>query len=160
MFDFDGVLTDNFVYVDQSGRETVRCSRADGLAFDALRRTPLKLFILSTEKNAVVRARGRKLKVPVFQGLPDKSASIQALARREKFSLRRTLFVGNDVNDLAALRLCGYSACPSDSHPAVLQAAAIRLAAQGGHGAVRELVEQVMGLDVTPPSSRRVREAG
>jgi 3-deoxy-D-manno-octulosonate 8-phosphate phosphatase (KDO 8-P phosphatase) len=160
VFDFDGVLTDNFVYVDQNGRESVRCCRADGLAFDALRRTPLKLFILSTERNPVVLARGRKLKVRVFQGQADKSVSLQGLARRQRFSLARTLFVGNDVNDLGAMRLCGRSACPADSHPAVRRAATFVLATAGGYGVARELVETVMGLDVTPPPARRVREAG
>lgn len=58
--DFDGVLTDNFVYVNESGHESVRCCRADGLGFDALRTTHLKVFILSTERNPVVLARGAK----------------------------------------------------------------------------------------------------
>jgi 3-deoxy-D-manno-octulosonate 8-phosphate phosphatase KdsC-like HAD superfamily phosphatase len=49
IFDTDGVLTDDRVWVDQDGREMVCCSRRDGLRFDFLRQSGLKLFILSTE---------------------------------------------------------------------------------------------------------------
>jgi 3-deoxy-D-manno-octulosonate 8-phosphate phosphatase (KDO 8-P phosphatase) len=148
VFDFDGVLTDNFVYVGSDGREMVRCTRADGLAFDVLKQLPVKLFILSTERSPVVGARGQKLGIPVLSGQADKRAGLISLAERERFDLARTLFIGNDVNDLPAMRLCGLSACPSDSHPAVLAAATFSLATAGGYGVVRELVEQTLGLDV------------
>ena len=65
ILDFDGVLTDNSVYVDQNGIEQVKCSRSDGLAFDVLRKLKKPIHILSTEKNPVVLARASKLKVPV-----------------------------------------------------------------------------------------------
>lgn len=148
VFDFDGVLTDNFVYVDDVGRESVRCTRADGLAFDALHATRLKVFILSTETNPVVAARGRKLRVPVIQGQSDKGQAITLLAEREGLALSRVLFVGNDVNDLPAMARCGYSACPSDAHPQVKRVATIVLSSAGGHGVARELVDDVLRIGV------------
>lgn len=150
VFDFDGVLTDNFVYVDDTGRESVRCTRADGLAFDALRTTRLKVFILSTETNAVVAARGKKLRVPVIQGQSDKGQAITTLAEREGLALSRVLFVGNDVNDLPAMSRCGYSACPADAHPSVKRIVTVILATAGGQGVARELVEDV--LRITMPA--------
>ena len=63
VFDFDGVLTDNKVYLDQDGKESVSCSRADGLAFDVLHKLHKPVYILSTEKNPVVTARAEKIKV-------------------------------------------------------------------------------------------------
>ena len=148
VFDFDGVLTDNFVYVGAEGAEFVRCTRADGLAFDVLRRRPVKLFILSTERHPIVVARGQKLGVPVLQGQQNKRAALVGLAAREQFSLARTMFVGNDLNDLAAMQLCGQSACPADSHAAVRGVATFVLEAAGGHGVARELVEHVFGIDI------------
>lgn len=148
VFDFDGVLTDNAVYVDDTGRESVRCSRADGLAFDVLRTLPLQLFILSTEKNAVVTKRAEKLKVPVIQGQWNKSKTLQELARDKGFDLARTLYMGNDANDYHAMKLCGYRACPADSYPQILAIATHRLSTLGGHGVVRELVEEVLGIDI------------
>ena len=126
----------------------VCCSRADGLAFDVLRNSPLKLFVLSTETNPVVSARAAKLKIRAVQGLSDKRAAIAALAEKEGFSLSRTLFVGNDLNDLNAMLSCGMSACPSDSHSKVLAAATFKLKARGGHGVVRELVEEIFKIDM------------
>jgi len=149
VFDFDGVLTDNRVWTDQDGREMVACSRADGLAFDVLRRLPLKLFILSTEQNPVVSARAKKLKVAVFQGVGNKKEALQELARERGFSLARTLYVGNDLNDMPAIEVCGFSACPADSHPRVIEAATFRLKQPGGNGAVRELVEHILCIDVS-----------
>jgi len=148
VFDFDGVLTDNRVYFNQHGEEMVVCSRADGLAFEALRRLPLKLFILSTEANPVVRARGQKLQVPVVQGLRDKYAALVELAAQEGFQLAHTLYVGNDLNDLKAMKACGLSACPADGHATVLAAATFRLRTSGGAGVVRELLEEILEVDV------------
>ncbi len=146
IFDFDGVLTDNLVYVDQNGVETVCCSRSDGLAFDILRQTKAKVFILSTEKNPVVQQRGKKLGISVYQGLSNKEASLTELAKKEGFDLAKTLYVGNDLNDYAAMKLCRYSACPGDSHPKIRELAKWPLKRNGGNGAVRELVEEVLGL--------------
>lgn len=148
VFDFDGVLTDDRVWVDQDGKETVCCSRRDGLAFDVLRKTQLKLFILSTEKNKVVARRAEKLRIRAVHGASDKAASLRTLAREEGFSLERTLYVGNDVNDLPAATLCAFVACPSDAHPRVKAIATYCLSTPGGSGIVREIVEQTLAIDM------------
>ena len=80
LFDFDGVLTDNRVFVDEDGREMVCCHRGDGLAFDVLKQTHLQLFILSTETNLVVTRRWEKLRIPVFQSTKYKKSSLERLA--------------------------------------------------------------------------------
>ncbi len=147
VFDFDGVLTDNRVLVDQSGKEFVYCSRGDGLAFDVLNKMAKPVYILSTEENSVVTARGKKLKVTVIQGVANKVTALKALAKKEKFSLEKILYVGNDLNDYHAMSLCGYTACPGDSHNKIKQVANITLKTKGGAGVVRELLEDVMGLD-------------
>jgi len=148
IFDFDGVLTDDRVWVDQDGREMVCCSRRDGLGFDILRQSGLKLFILSTETNLVVSQRAAKLKVPAIQGCADKAKALIELAAKEGIDLSRTLYVGNDLNDLAAARLCGFVACPADAHPQLKAIATYCLSTYGGSGIVREIVEQVLGIDV------------
>jgi 3-deoxy-D-manno-octulosonate 8-phosphate phosphatase KdsC-like HAD superfamily phosphatase len=83
IFDFDGVLTDDRVWVDQDGREMVCCSRRDGLGFDILRQSGLKLFILSTETNPVVSQRVAKLKMPAIQGCADKARALTGLGAKE-----------------------------------------------------------------------------
>ena len=148
IFDFDGVLTDNYVHLDQQGNEIVVCSRADGLAFDALRKLNQSVYILSTEKNKVVTARAKKLKVPVIQGVKDKSTAIKDLAVTEGFKLNRVLYLGNDLNDFYAMKLCGFSACPSDSHRKIIEISDVELKTAGGKGVVRELLEDVLELDL------------
>ena len=148
VFDFDGVLTDNRVFVDENGREMVCCHRGDGLAFDVLKQTHLQLFILSTETNPVVTSRGEKLRVPVYQSTKDKKFSLERLASEKNFSLGKTLFVGNDLNDYQVMQICGFSACPSDSHPKILEIATFPLNKKGGNGVVREIVEQTLQIDI------------
>lgn len=147
VFDFDGVLTDDHVYLDQDGREMVRCTRTDGIAFDILRETTLKLFILTTEKNPIVIHRAAKLKVPVLPAVRNKLEALKKLAYEEGFTLARTLYVGNDVNDFFVMKACGFSACPGDAHPQIRKVARFVLEKAGGEGVAREVVEQLLGLD-------------
>lgn len=147
VFDFDGVLTDNRVLVDETGKEFVFCSRGDGLAFDVLKKLRKPVFILSTEKNSVVSARGKKLGVPVIQGVKNKVTALKTLAETENLDLNNLLYIGNDLNDYHAMSLCGYSACPGDSHETIKQLAKITLTTKGGAGIVRELLEDAMQLD-------------
>ena len=147
IFDFDGVLTNNLVQIDENGNESVSCSRADGLAFDVLRKLKKPVYIISTEKNPVVTARAEKLKIPVLQGINSKMKSIQDLADRKRFNLKNILYVGNDVNDYHAMQLCGYTACPSDSHQSIRNIADLTLSSKGGDGVVRELLEEYFNID-------------
>jgi YrbI family 3-deoxy-D-manno-octulosonate 8-phosphate phosphatase len=147
IFDFDGVMTNNLVYLDQNGRESVVCSRSDGLAFDVLRKLKKTVYIISTEKNKVVAARADKLKVSVLYGVNDKAAILKGLINKEGLDFKKTLYVGNDLNDYAVMQLCGYSVCPADSHPKIKHISDICLNTNGGNGVVRELLEEVLNID-------------
>jgi len=148
VFDFDGVLTNNLVHLDQNGNEWVSCHRGDGLAFDSLRKLNKPVFILSTEKNAVVTARANKLKIPALQAVDDKVAALEKLADTKGFNLDRVLYVGNDLNDYRVMQLCGYSACPADSHQKIREVATVILRSRGGEGVARELLEEILNVDL------------
>lgn len=147
IFDFDGVLTNNLVHLNQDGKEWVSCSRGDGLAFDVLRKLNKPSYIISTERNSVVSARAKKLKIPALQGVDNKVKKVQELATKEGLDLTRVLYVGNDLNDYRAMQLCGYTACPSDSHEKIKEIATFVLKTGGGKGVVRELLEDVLKMD-------------
>src|SRR6266436_1039437 len=119
VFDFDGVLTDNRVIVLENGLEAVTCNRADGLGFEMLQSAGIRCLVISTEKNPVVAHRCNKLGVECVQGVRDKPAVLQASCRRLGIALESTWYVGNDLNDLQAMKLAGHSICPADAHPAV-----------------------------------------
>lgn len=142
-FDFDGVFTDNTVYVAQDGSESVRCWRSDGLGLRALESLGIALVILSTEANPVVAARAAKLRVPCFQGLHDKLAEFQRVAGEAGVRQEQVAYLGNDVNDAGCLRWAGVPVVVADAHPAVVPLAAFRTLLPGGRGAVRELCDLI-----------------
>ena len=148
IFDFDGVLTDNYVYVNSEGKEYVKCSRSDGLAFDALKILGVKTLILSTESNTVVEARARKLGVSVIQNIKNKLDSLKNFCCENDILLDRICYVGNDINDVNVMRACGMSLCPADSHPLVKKTANLVMKKKGGNAVVRELVEFIFKIDI------------
>ena len=140
-FDFDGVFTDNAVYVLQDGSEAVRCSRGDGLGLQKLRALGIDTMIVSTETNPVVSARARKLGIECVQGVGDKGGAIEEIARTRGLALRQIAFVGNDVNDLPCLTRVGLPVVVRDAHDDVVPHARYRTDRPGGHGAVREICD-------------------
>ena len=133
--------------MDQDGREWVSCSRADGLAFDVLRKLNKPAYILSTEKTPVVTARANKLKIQAFQGIGNKVDALETLVKTHGFSIDRIFYIGNDLNDYKIMQLCGYTACPSDSHQSIRNIADLTLSSKGGDGVVRELLEEYFNID-------------
>jgi YrbI family 3-deoxy-D-manno-octulosonate 8-phosphate phosphatase len=142
--DFDGVHTDDRAFVDSDGREMVVVSRSDGMGVALLKRSGVKMLVLSTERNQVVAARAAKLGVPVLQGLGAKDGALREWLTREGLDPRRVAYVGNDVNDLACMALVGWPIAVPDSHPRVRAAARVVLSAPGGAGAIRELSDRVL----------------
>ncbi len=142
--DFDGVMTDNTVIVDQHGNEAVRCNRGDGLGIDMLKAAGIKVYILSKEKNPVVAARAKKLQVPVFHGIDDKIEIFKQLADEEHVPMDQVCFIGNDVNDLECVAAAGIGAGVNDSHPRIIEAASFITEKRGGEGAVREIAEKIL----------------
>ena len=145
LMDFDGVLSDDLVFTDQDGRESVRCSRSDGFGLSLLReKTDIQAAVLSREENPVVSARCRKLKLEVFQGVHQKDQALKDLIAEHGWNPEEILYIGNDLPDLAVLPVVGYFAAPADAHPEVLRRADLILKHRGGRGAVRELCERLL----------------
>ena len=148
IFDFDGVMTNNLVYIDQEGKESVSCSRADGLAFDVLHKLNIPSFILSSETNPVIKMRANKLRIKAIQGILDKEIAVKELANKYSYNLKNLIYIGNDLNDYQAMKICGYSICPADSHPIIKEISNLTLQSKGGDGVVRELLENVFNLNI------------
>ena len=134
-------------FIDQNGKESVQCSRSDGLAFDVLNKLCKVSYIVSTEKNPVVAARAKKLNILSMQGVENKLEILNEIIIKHNSELNRVLFVGNDLNDYHAMKSCGLSVCPSDSHLKIRNLADVTLRSPGGYGVVRELLEEVFELD-------------
>lgn len=144
MLDFDGVMTDNRVLVNETGQEAVWVHRGDGWGIARLRETGLPILVLSTEKNPVVAARCAKLQIECIQGCDDKLASLQALAAQRRIPREQIAYVGNDVNDLECLRWVGMPIAVADAEPVVRETAARVTTRRGGYGAVREVADWIL----------------
>jgi N-acylneuraminate cytidylyltransferase len=141
VLDFDGVLTDNRVWVDGEGRETVAADRGDGWGIARLVESGIPVVVLSSETDAVVAARCRKLGIPAIQGVREKAAALTSLLRERGLERDRVVYVGNDANDLPCFPLVGCAVVPCDAHPIARKAADWVLRRGGGRGAVRELCD-------------------
>jgi N-acylneuraminate cytidylyltransferase len=143
VMDFDGVFTDNRVLVDESGREAVLCNRSDGLGLEQLRASGLPMLVLSKERNPVVQARCRKLKLECLQGIEDKRPALETWCRERGLPLSGVIYIGNDNNDLACFDAVGCAVAVADAHEDAIRAAHVVLAEDGGRGALRELTDLI-----------------
>jgi YrbI family 3-deoxy-D-manno-octulosonate 8-phosphate phosphatase len=158
IFDFDGVFTDNKVWIDQNGLEMICCSREDGLGIKMLKNYKKQIkwdgnfLVLSTEKNSVVSKRMDKLGILCFQGIPNKLKFIreklitQFSSDKEIFS--GLIYLGNDLNDLSVMKLAKYSFAPIDAHPIVKKYATFVLPQKGGQGFVRAFIEGLININI------------
>ena len=144
VLDFDGVLTDNRVWVDGEGNEWVAANRGDGWGIARLKECGVQVVVLSTESHPVVTARCRKLGIRVKQNLADKASALRELLDESGVNPAEVVFLGNDVNDVACFPLVACALAVSDAHPDARRAADLVLRNPGGHGAVRELCDMVL----------------
>jgi len=143
VFDFDGVFTDNRVWVNEAGEELLAFSRSDGLGLRRLDEVGVRYLIVSTEPNPIVGARAVKLNAECVQGVDDKLAVVFERTEELGVALEDTAYVGNDINDAECLRAVGVPVVPSDAWPEVKPLARWVLSRAGGAGCVREFCDAV-----------------
>jgi YrbI family 3-deoxy-D-manno-octulosonate 8-phosphate phosphatase len=144
VLDFDGVLTDNRVWVDQDGREMVAANRSDSLGINRLRQGGVETVVISLETNPVVAARCRKMDIPWIQGETNKAAALHKLIQERKINANEVVYLGNDINDLPCFPLVGWAVAVADAMPDVAWQADYVLTRSGGRAAVRELCDLII----------------
>jgi N-acylneuraminate cytidylyltransferase len=137
--DFDGCLTDDRVWLNLDGEEFVAANRKDGLAVKRLKNLGIQVVIASTETNKVVLARGNKMGVDVLQGLADKAEAIDRYLEQKNLSWNDIWYIGNDVNDLGAIKRSNLSICPADAVKKVRKTVDVVLKTKGGYGILSEI---------------------
>ncbi len=141
VYDFDGVLTDNRVWVTQDGQESVACNRSDGWWIGEIKKLNIPQLILSTEINPVVSARAKKLGIEAIQGQKNKFQALKTLLEEKGMELSQVLYIGNEMNDLECIQNAGVSMAPQDSHPTLLKMVTWVIPEKGGYGIVRHLYD-------------------
>ena len=147
--DFDGVFTDNRVFIDEDGRESVVCDRSDSLGLKMLRekRPDISVIVISKETNNVVKARCDKLKIACRTGIDDKLTTFKEIIARANMDPEQVAYMGNDVNDLECIVFAGIGVAVADSDPKLLAVADYITRQKGGRGAIRELCDLVMSRE-------------
>ncbi|NLG36089.1 MAG: HAD hydrolase family protein [Lentisphaerae bacterium] len=144
VLDFDGVLTDNRVYVNDRGEEWVCCSRGDSLGLAMLKKAGREVVVLSTETHGVVAKRCEKLGVACVSGCGDKGPALEAMMAERGLGPEEVAYVGNDVNDRACMERAGVAIAPADAHGEILRMADLTTPQKGGRGAVRQVADWML----------------
>ncbi len=143
-FDFDGVFTDNSVYIGEDGKEFVKCSRSDGIGLKKLIKEGLEPYIVSSEKNKVVSARAKKIGIKSYQNVENKGSFLEKFFEENNISKDETLFLGNDINDISAYKKVGIKVAVLDAFPELDSFIDFKTSKKGGEGAVREICDLVV----------------
>jgi 3-deoxy-D-manno-octulosonate 8-phosphate phosphatase (KDO 8-P phosphatase) len=143
--DVDGVLTDGGVWWGPNGEEWKRFCFADIMGVSLARKAGLLVALISGEDSPLVDRFAAKMGITdVEKNCKDKAQALRRFAERRGLSLHDVGFMGDDVNDLEAMRIAGLAAAPASAVPGVLECAAFVASKPGGMGAVRELVDAIL----------------
>ncbi|OGC22515.1 phosphatase [candidate division WOR-1 bacterium RIFOXYB2_FULL_42_35] len=149
VMDVDGVLTDGTFFWDSGTLELKRFCFADRTGIPLAQKAGLIIALMSGESSeagmAIVDRYAQKLNITaVYKGCRDKGKAIKEFAQKQQLKLAETCFMGDDINDIPAIKLAGFSAAPADANPAVLKTVDLVTKRTGGHGAVRELLDLIL----------------
>ena len=143
--DVDGVLTDAGMYYGESGEELKKFHTRDGMGIKLLQAEGVLTAIITMENTKIVERRGIKLGIPeVFQGAKDKVSVLLNLSEKYSIPFGQMAYIGDDVNDVEALKAVGYAAAPADCVKQVRQVVHYVCKKKGGEGAVREVIDRIL----------------
>lgn len=144
-FDVDGALTDGGIWWGPNGEEWKRFCFADIMGVSLACKAGLKITLISGEDSPLVDRFAAKFQITdISKGCKDKAQALRGFAERNQLDLSEICFMGDDVNDLAAMEIAGMSAAPADARPAVLQKVTFVSTVRGGNGAARELIDAIL----------------
>lgn len=153
--DVDGVLTDAGMYYTESGDELKKFNTRDGMGIKLLQKAGLITAIVTQERTKLVARRADKLAIPeLHQGVMDKLSCLREMAHKYGLTLKEVAYIGDDVNDLEALRAAGFSAAPADALPPIRKSVQYVCRKKGGEGAVREIADLILAAQAAKAVKR------
>ena len=148
VLDVDGTMTDGGVYYDATGNEMKKFAIKDGAGLVLACTAGIRVMICTGRQSEAVRRRAADLKITdVYQNVGQKAVFLQAFMAENGYTRAQTAYCGDDLNDLAAMALCGFVACPADAAEEVKARADYICPQRGGEGAVRGAVEKILHSD-------------
>ena len=141
VLDADGTLTDGGIYYDEKGNEFKKFCTKDAAGILLCEAIGIDIMILTGRKSAAVEHRARDLHVKyVVQGIADKAEYLHSFMISHGLEKDAVFYIGDDLNDMPAMRLCGSVGCPSDAAEEIIVNADFIARHGGGHGAVRDVL--------------------
>ena len=145
ILDVDGTFTDGGVYYDDNNNETKKFCTKDGTGIVIARAAGIKLIVLTGRNCTATTRRMQELHIDeIIQGVHDKAEWIQHWMDENNVSSETVGYIGDDINDLGAMRLCKWIGCPADAATEVKEIANYVSTIAGGHGAVRDCIEKIL----------------
>lgn len=142
ILDVDGTMTDGGIYYDENGNELKKFNAKDGLGIVKIQKAGVSVMILSGRKSKIVERRAAELGVAyLIQGEKDKAGFLKQFFSANKFPAGSAAYIGDDLNDLEAMKLVGHTACPADAVGEIRNFVSLKLTQNGGCGAVREYID-------------------
>lgn len=146
VLDSDGVLTDGGVYMFEDGNEFRRFDIQDGLGLKRIMQAGLQVAIISSATCAAVQMRAAGLGVEnIFIGVEDKLACLKELCLRLNIPLDQVAYMGDDLSDLPSLQVVGLPLAPQNAVVEIRRVVMYITNRSGGHGAVREICDRLLG---------------
>lgn len=145
VMDVDGTLTDGCIYIGSDGEMMKAFHVHDGYAIaHILPQLGITPVIITGRSSAIVEKRASELKIAhLYQGVTDKLGKLKEIANQLGVCAEQIAYIGDDLNDLACIRYCGYTGCPGDAVAEVLEAVNHVCKRHGGRGAVREFIDTI-----------------
>ncbi len=141
VMDVDGTLSDGSIYYDTAGNELKKFSVKDAAGILAAEAVGISCMILTGRESPMVKKRAEELKISyIIQGIKDKEAFLTRFLRENNIAPGDVLYIGDDLNDIRAMRQAGFAGCPADSADEVLELSDYVSRLRGGCGAVRDVI--------------------
>lgn len=145
ILDVDGVLTDSSVHITSTGEMLRTMNIRDGYAMKAAVESGYHVCVISGGSNEGVRVRLRNLGITdIHLAAPNKVETFKEYAKLYNIKPGQVMYMGDDIPDYHVMQLVGLPACPQDSAPEIKAISKYISHRNGGHGAVRDVIEQVM----------------
>lgn len=145
--DVDGTLTDGCTYYSARGEEMKKFNMRDGMGIELLKNQHIIPVIVTKENSRIVQQRAEKLKIDVYCGVKDKLEALKIICEQHGINLEEVAYIGDDINDLEAMKAIGLSFAPSDAVSQVKKVASVVMKRKGGEGAVREAIDHILEIN-------------
>ena len=147
VFDVDGVFTDGIIYVDSLGNETRGFNSKDGIVVKKALECGYNIIIISGANNYGILNRLKKLGIKdIYLGSENKSSELNEHMKKNKLNRDETLYMGDDISDLGAMKMVGLKTCPYDAVSEIRNNSDYISPKKGGFGCVRDVLEQTLKL--------------